>query len=1144
MASRRKRPRYDEKERYNAIECVSDDDEVVVHDISDTGFYTSSYTVPMPQPPVFHEVPNDLKTPATTEEDPDIGVAEADGIGDVEVDPEVGASKEDHGEQTQRQKLLEAYMEKLDQASFILMHREAHAMINRPCSCHRAGHLCLVRCLDCDQAPLLCPECWTDMHRYQPLHWAHVWDTSRGYFKRQDISTFGYRIVIGHPGHEPCTNGTDGPLNIIDVNGIHATRVRYCRCEGPPDKWKLLLQNGFFPGSVKDPQTAFTTRVLRHYQIINLQSKMPIYQYMKVLRRLTDNVFTGNVPEVVKQFTLVMRLWSLMEAKRRAGHLHNMDSLFPCRNPNSLVVYCPCCPEREVNLDPEWKDTPNHLMHLHQSRFTIDGNYQANHILKKGAKTDTYLWRDNGYFENADDYDRLCGFKEPDKTEKSVCGHLGALNKQNRAKFKNTDISGIVNVQCDHIFVLASGNLKLGERYIAVDRVVARALHHRQFGDGEEQPPITLSYDAMCSYCVNLPARWDVTHPELKHLLRHMRFVIPICHCRNHIDSCEPLYLYVYKDGVGWFPAETAEMYWPILNATGAACRQMNLGPREEGINMSHGDWNWRKVVGISHQLYKDLNERKAIYIEKRDHFAALCRIFASKVKVWNSMDRSPQVINRQNVQSVYMHSSEKGPTLHSLVDEMKRSREEVQTPLGNSRIGAVASYLLKGLDIHLEQEEVSRLARKYRDRPWEDLKGLLAKRAKLQSNLEKFREHQEQILPGIFDELHTAVCEPEEERLCLPSDFSAEERYLLKLSALATKEVKLLRARLDLMVHALRVVVRIYSAAILRKIDDSRGQVQNTRSNQDIASIREERDQLIQNYASLRERLRRLEPKDMQRWPELTVADTYRKPTEQRRVPGMTRVHEGSLWKLPTQSQGRKGNKDAMPVGSIRGDMVMLEGSAQHVEGEDGEPFCDVESFNYSEPTWNPENKRGKKKINEEVIEAESDEGITVKDDGWIWNPGQLQRMTGAEMKDWEETSDRVQWFRAEAEFERAREEVEIKHAEFARCIRFFACMRDKWTTCAEQSAFPGHAAYAREHSDIYDALRQDAEAKFSRCSIPMLRTVPSGKTLADQVIAYRAQEEKYFDFDRQVGRPLFQDPTMHGTPEGFRDYREDVDS
>jgi hypothetical protein len=83
---------------------------------------------------------------------------------------------------------------------------------------------------------------------------------------------------------------------IGDRNGIHATRVSFCHCEGSPSKWHQLFAANLFPATVNDPQTAFTFRYLRQWQIETLQSNITAYDYIRTARRMTDNVFTGNVP--------------------------------------------------------------------------------------------------------------------------------------------------------------------------------------------------------------------------------------------------------------------------------------------------------------------------------------------------------------------------------------------------------------------------------------------------------------------------------------------------------------------------------------------------------------------------------------------------------------------------------------------------------------------------------------------------------------------------------------------------------------------------------------------------------------------------------------------------------------------------------
>ncbi|KAL0059096.1 hypothetical protein AAF712_014197 [Marasmius tenuissimus] len=148
------------------------------------------------------------------------------------------------------------------------------------------------------------------------------------------------------------------------------------------------------------------------------------------------------------------------------------------------------------------------------------------------------------------------------------------------------------------------------------------------------------------------------------------------------------------------------------------------------------------------------------------------------------------------------------------------------------------------------------------------------------------------------------------------------------------------------------------------------------------------------------------------------------------------------------------------------------------------------------------------------------------------------LKRMDQKEVEAWEEESDKVQFFRAEAEYERVCEELEYKHSCFGNVIRYFAAKRDLWRSCLGKSMGNGHEAYAREHTDMFEALRLDREAKLQRCGVSILLDTSNGKTLAERVRVFHEMEEKHFPCDRNANRPPFNDPTVHAS--GFKDTRE----
>lgn len=194
------------------------------------------------------------------------------------------------------------------------------------CDCGR-GTITTV-CHDCDKYPATCQECFIEYHHFNPLHWARVWDSQRGFLTCCDISVLKERthtINMGHcegqchgfgpppspfPYHRsnedttksrssshstPCIQSGEIMFTIVDCNGIHATRVRFCYCTGDLDRVKQLMMLGLFPAMVNHPETAFTFRVLKQFQIVRLQGKISSYDFIDSLMCLTDGAFLFDV---------------------------------------------------------------------------------------------------------------------------------------------------------------------------------------------------------------------------------------------------------------------------------------------------------------------------------------------------------------------------------------------------------------------------------------------------------------------------------------------------------------------------------------------------------------------------------------------------------------------------------------------------------------------------------------------------------------------------------------------------------------------------------------------------------------------------------------------------------------------------------
>jgi hypothetical protein len=120
---------------------------------------------------------------------------------------------------------------------------------------------------------------------------------------------------------------------------------------------------------------------------------------------------------------------------------------------------------------------------------------------------------------------------------------------------------------------------------------------------------------------------------------------------------------------------------------------------------------------------------------------------------------------------------------------------------------------------------------------------------------------------------------------------------------------------------------------------------------------------------------------------------------------------------------------------------------------------------------------------------------------------------------------ADRVQWFRACAEMIRWLEQVELKHAELLRTIRYFDKLSSIWltlgspksgatTTSTSEALHSGAQAFARRQSSMFADMRDAAKAHWKRSADGRLRDQPEcGKSssFGDKVAIMRSDEVKW---------------------------------
>lgn len=186
--------------------------------------------------------------------------------------------------------------------------------------------------------------------------------------------------------------------------------------------------------------------------------------------------------------------------------------------------------------------------------------------------------------------------------EKANCTYLNTISRQNKKKFRGMDVTGVVNVMCDHGIPQGMVDLQVGEQFANTDLALAHTLHCTKHSKGSV-PDQVLSYNSQCNYCVHLFNCFSQWFPDLVHLIWDMQFTILAMHVQNHLDMCMYLYASAYKECTGHFHEEGAEGIWAETNALGPAVRQMSNGHRQDVIIKMIMAWATRKVVNMGTYL-------------------------------------------------------------------------------------------------------------------------------------------------------------------------------------------------------------------------------------------------------------------------------------------------------------------------------------------------------------------------------------------------------------------------------------------------------------------------------------------------------------------------------------------------------------
>jgi hypothetical protein len=166
-------------------------------------------------------------------------------------------------------------------------------------------------------------------------------------------------------GFEPAKDAFNNHyLRIVHVNGIHHLAVISCTCRGVNNLPIDLMYSRLVPTSFIKIRTLFTTMVLDTFRLANLEMKASAYQYFQLIHRLTSKT-TSNVPNLYHDLRKLSRAWRWIKKLKWAGFGHGTaaDPMKPAAG--ELTIFCPACPQPNINLPDNWKTDPNRYITFH-----------------------------------------------------------------------------------------------------------------------------------------------------------------------------------------------------------------------------------------------------------------------------------------------------------------------------------------------------------------------------------------------------------------------------------------------------------------------------------------------------------------------------------------------------------------------------------------------------------------------------------------------------------------------------------------------------------------------------------------------------------------------------------------------------------
>ncbi|KAI0348910.1 hypothetical protein OH77DRAFT_1465897 [Trametes cingulata] len=709
------------------------------------------------------------------------------------------------------------------------------------------------RCQECLTGRLLCKACLLKTHALLPLHRIQQWAGT--FFKPVKLRDLGYILCPSHPFGEPCVTASNVPLELVvlHLNGVHLVNVCFCKCRNLQRRTQLL-RLGWWPATPFEPRTCATMSLLRHFHLLNLQGKVPAYDFYRTLELRTDNSGLSSVPDRSESFMLMVRQWGHITAVKRAGGGHGLVRIADLPY-GSLAVPCRACPQPGVNLPDGWEQAKPEDAWLYQGMIAQDANFRLKNRIRHSKHKDPWLAPGLAYFVDEKPYADFLAEHATTQDDVRTCSGFAALLNALTRNSKGLRSTGVVAVSCRHELFRPNGlgDLQKGERYRNVDYVVAASIR------GWDIRMIKDSFDIACEWRKGFFARIQDLPEEMRPAVPEDEwvFIVPKFHIAAHKESCQANYSSNFTPFCARWDGEHVERLWAYLNGIASSIKEMTAAGRWETIDDFCSFSNWRKTVQLGDDLLRLLIEAiPAAYDHKADFEAFDRRLrqerphdvaeWEAMLSRWEADHRSPNpyvlpktTTTRADVQLRYFMAE------NQAIADGKRASHD----------GGPCSFIVLGMEIR--QARSSLAAQKKTATTVLQQVDLHKRAAPLLHRLNQFLDLQAVYMPRLAS--HTSPQPPPtvdtiySYPLHLPSELAPDIRALVCVEGLAQIEDDLQYAEACEALDELRHALRIRTSYNRAKIKNVTGQVLNTRAREKQATVDEAVNAAKQRYRAAR---------------------------------------------------------------------------------------------------------------------------------------------------------------------------------------------------------------------------------------------------------------------------------------------------